>query len=223
MNHVISLKVQNFTIYSDHRPLELIISVPNKFRYDFNAYQFTNMPLKHKWKTDSSAKITEALNIPKFNDRIDAILHKCYDDSSEGSKSFNNDVTNFIKDLADETLAKSKGLSNRFKKRWFDAESLVSKRNLSKLAKKIPKHRYVEELSKNYYEQKKKHAKLLKSKKAKHILNLNQKIENGKVLDWSSFKRVKTENNHQPISLDTFNLYNFIYFSRTFIFYMVII
>ena len=94
------------------------------------------MPLKHKWKTDSSAKITETLNIPKFNDRIDAILHKCYDDSSEGSKSFNNDVTTFIKDLADETLVKSKGLPNRFKKRWFDAECLVSKRNLTKLVKK---------------------------------------------------------------------------------------
>ena len=77
MNHVISLKVQSFTIYSDHRPLELIISVPNKFRYDFNAYQYTNMPLKHKWKTDSGKKIIEALNTPKFNDRIDEILHKC--------------------------------------------------------------------------------------------------------------------------------------------------
>ena len=45
-------------------------------------------------------------------------------------------------------------------------------------------------------------------------MNLNQKIENGKVIDWSSFKRVKTENNHQPISLDTFDLYNFYLFFK---------
>ena len=214
MNHVISLKVQDFTIYSDHRPLELIISIPNKFRYDMNAYKYTNMPQKHKWKIDSSVNITQIQKTPKFNNRIDEILHKCYDKNSDGSKSFNKDVSCFIMDLADEALTKSKGLPNRFKKRWFDVECLVSKRNLARLAKKLPKHRYVEDLSNNYYDQKRKHSKLIKRKKSKHILNLNEKIENGKILNWSAFKKVKTENNQQSISLDTFDLYNLYLFLR---------
>ena len=130
------------------------------------------MPLKHKWKLDSAKKFDEAQNSPLFISELDEILVKKYGSSTEECQSMNNDLIKCLINLADKALAKSKGLPNRFKRRWFDYECFKSKQNLARLAKRLPKHRYVKELSHAYYDQKKQHANLIKSKKTKYLFNL---------------------------------------------------
>ena len=172
------------------------------------------MPLKHKWKRDSAEKFIEAQNKPVFDQRLENILLGTFEKSDIGCRSLNKEIIDDLTALADGVIPKIKGLPNRFKKRWFDKECLASRRSLARLAKKIPKHRHVEELQKQYYGNKKAYTKLIKRKKLKHMYNLNQKIESGKVFNWNAFKHVKNETNNNSNVLDNFDLYNFYLFFK---------
>ena len=123
------------------------------------------MPLKYNWKKDSIEKFVNAQRTITFTNRFDDILDEHYDNTENGCAKLNKSISDCLTDLADSVIAKSKGLPNRFKKRWFDKECLSSMRTLKKLAKKIPKHRYVEKLANEYYAHKKRYKKLTKSKK----------------------------------------------------------
>ena len=63
-----------------------------------------------------------------------------------------------------------------------------------------------------YYGLKKSYTKLLERKKCKHMNELKQLIENGKILNWQAFKHVKNETNNTTCMLDNFDLYKFYLF-----------
>ena len=82
-----------------------------------------------------------------------------------------------------------------------------SKRNLNRLARNLSKHTLTGN-NRIYYEQRNKHNNLIKSKKTEFLSRLNQSIENGHVLNWKMFKKLK-QTNENKITLDKYDLLNF--------------
>ena len=115
--------MRDFTTFSDHRPLELVISIPNKFRFEIAAYNFQKISQRHKWKNDSAEKFNEAQKTQEFDDKFDHILEHTYGNSTEGCEQLNKEIINPLTSIADSVIPKCKGLLNRFKKRWFEIKT----------------------------------------------------------------------------------------------------
>ena len=84
----------------------------------------------------------------------------------------------------------------------------MSKRNLCRLANRLGSHHCNKFLRKEYYSQRNKHTNLINKKKQHFLFLLNEAIEDGHVLDWKKFKRLKQENESSPL-LDKFDLASF--------------
>ena len=210
--HIISLKVSDFTQYSDHRPLCLDISIPNQFKFERLNITFSDVPKPYMWKPESKKAMQQLMSHPLNDQLLDQMLSMPFENSVEGSEKMNNEVVSLFIKFGDQVLTKSKGLPNRFKHRWFDIECLLSKRKIETAAKNLSKHRFYPDLAARYYDDKKVYSKLLRNKKLLHNISLNQKIQDGQVLDWKAFKKAKSSTNPNKgpsQTLDTFDLYNF--------------
>ena len=198
--HVNSLQVKEFTSYSDHCPLVLCLT----------TYEpFATMPNGFKWDNNNSPRdFMAALNDPDLCASLTGLMDTEFPCTVEGNKLINNTFINCIHRAAESSLKVKKPPKVTPHKKWFDFQCRLSKRNLNRLANRLGNHHTNKALRKEYYSQRNKHTNLVNKRKLEYLRLLNQAIEDGHVLDWKKFKRLKQENDSSP-NLDKYDLASF--------------
>ena len=149
-----------------------------------------------------------ALQSPEVVNNFNNIISSEYSCTLEGNKKLTEALTNCLHLAADASLKAKKIPKKLSRKKWFNHQCDISKRNLNRLANRLgnlPKNSL---LRKEYFKQRNKHSNLISNKKYQFLKNLNEAIEDGHILDWRKFKRLKQENDSSPL-LDKFDLASF--------------
>ena len=208
-DHVDSLQVKEFTSYSDHCPLVLNLTLFEPFVARFQLPDFSDIPLGYRWdNSNSKKKFMAALQSPEVVNNFNNIISSEYSCTLEGNKKLTVALTNCLHLAADASLKAKKIPKKLSRKKWFNHQCDISKRNLNRLANRLgnlPKNSL---LRKEYFKQRNKHSNLISNKKYQFLKNLNEAIEDGHILDWRKFKRLKQENDSSPL-LDKFDLASF--------------
>ena len=126
----------------------------------------------------------------------------------EGNHELNDAITNCLHSAADIALKVKKPPKTSAHKKWFDPQVNSSRRNLNRLANRLGSKHCNTILRREYYKQRNKHSNLVNSKKLSFLRKLNEAIEEGHILDWKKFKRLKQEHDTSPL-LDKFDLASF--------------
>ena len=207
--HVNSLQVKEFTSYSDHCPLVLSLTTYEPFTDSCVIPDFATMPNGFKWDNNNSPRdFMAALNDPDICASLTGLMDTEYPCTMEGNKLINNTFISCIHRAAESSLKVKKPPKVTPHKKWFDFQCRLSKRNLNRLANRLGNHHTNKALRKEYYSQRNKHTNLVNKRKLEYLRLLNQAIEDGHVLDWKKFKRLKQENDSSP-NLDKYDLASF--------------
>lgn len=217
--HVIYMKVNKLTVYSDHCSIEMKISLPIKLnenkdteqiRQRYNKYSTKTKLIEqiHKWDQNSHEKLQLVLN----TQNIKALLLEIGDDIektnqvieiSNKSKCINN-ITNKLS-LTLTTAAKqalgTKTKTNRIRKKkklkkWFDNDCFSLRKEMKSLLNSLNRHPYNKNICQKYYATRKKYKSTLKKKKRLYrnqlVSKLNEDFDKDPNSVWKTLKELKT-------------------------------
>ena len=206
------LQVRDFTPFSDHRPLQLQISIPH-FRSLLIPIGklFKRAPNRYKFPLTAKDQLINAQNNSNIIADSAKISEIAYPSTHKGSRDFNNELTNLLTKICDSCLSKTKPPKpSKLKfKPWFSITCRKAKRALNKAARIVSKFPNNTFLRTKYYKIKKSYKNLIKSTKYKYFRSVNSEIENGKVLNWKQFKKLKNMANKSSNEFDALDLENF--------------
>ena len=215
------MKILPFTEFSDHKPLSLSLSTsklnlitgslttladkyqpaPSRFIIDENSqYSFVKIQQDEKYKKQLNsifAIINDGIqnrdSVVELNDKYVKYLHSM---ASECFKSTNH---------------KNKNTSTKMQKNnpWFNWQCRLGKRELRRAANATNKFPNSEFLRQNYYKVKKSYKSLTNKHKNSYFNKLNSDIENGKVISWKQFKKLKMHKQSNSIEFDCQDMVNF--------------
>ncbi|KAL5248694.1 hypothetical protein ACHWQZ_G017775, partial [Mnemiopsis leidyi] len=130
--YVAHMKVLPFTIFSDHKPLELTLNfgTPNNLnRTPKNINElYEKAPLRYKMNADYLKTLQQTMQNEDHSSRTCRILEKEYSNDKNGAYSLNNDITNHFRSIADSCLQKTKHAAKNKsqslnKKPWFNTNT----------------------------------------------------------------------------------------------------
>ena len=135
-DHVDSLQVKEFTSFSDHCPLVLNLTLFEPFVARFQLPDFSDIPLGYKWDNSNSQKRFMAAlnNSPEVVNNLNNIISSEYSSTLEGNKKLTEALTNCLHLAADASLKTKKIPKKLSRKKWFNHQCDISKRNLNRLA-----------------------------------------------------------------------------------------
>ena len=207
--HVDSLQVKEFTSFSDHCPIVLNLTTFEPLEPAFTLPDFANMPAGFKWDaTHSHVQFKAALNSNAISEQLTEIVNSDLPTTSEGNSQINKRMVECLQSAGRTALKVKKTPQFPAHKKWFDFQCRLSKRNLGRLANRLGNNHCNSALRKEYFTQRNKHSNIVNKKRNAFLFNLNKAIEDGHVLDWKKFKRLKQENDSSPL-LDKFDLASF--------------
>jgi len=204
--------VQPFTIFSDHRPIRLRLSLLDKIQ-SIELCEEETFAIPKKYKTNPEG-LQELPNL--FNSRIDdatAILN----DQTTDTRVLGTIITAAIQNVADSCFGLTKppsSIKNNHNKPWQDSDCKSAKKTLSKKARttgKLPENEY---LRKQFYQQKKTYRKLINEKRRTFEREANKSIEDGKNINWAALKKIKSLKS-ENIAFDNFDIKTFKEFFST--------
>ena len=216
------LKVGEFTEYSDHKPLSLEMKceqvslfkpepIESKYqaapkRFIFNDDNKTSF--LESQKSDASIEFLSGLK--KSLGDVGNTTQQNITNVSQTIKEINTFFTTHIQTMASNCCKKTK---NVVKKRnnnnpWFNWQTRLAKRELKKATRATSKFPDSDFLRNNFYRVKSSYKKLLSKTKTKYFENLNNDIEDGKILSWQSFKKLKKQKTDK-INFDSHDMNNF--------------
>ena len=207
------MDIMPFTIFSDHKPLCIILNVgsmPYSKMGDLSDL-YDKAPLRYKF---NETVRTGYQHVQTTDDIITVrtqIEHKNYAPNISDTYQLNTDVVNYMYSIADKSLQKTKHPKPNIinKKPWFNHTCRAGKREINKCARIVTQHPDSEYLRKNYYKVRKQYKKLLSSHKTKYFDDLNKNIEQGKILNWKQFKRLKDQKSNNKPQFDSLDMSNF--------------
>ena len=97
--------------------------------------------------------------------------------------------------MAHSCLKTTKPVSSKKKNNpWFNHNCRTAKKELNKATRVTSKSKFPSSdfLRKNFYKTKKSYKKLINRTKNNYFYKLNKDIENGKILNWKQFKKLKS-------------------------------
>ena len=224
-----SFKVLDLTKFSDHRPCVCTLKLShNDVDADEILNSFQPAPTKYKWTENPSENGQMFLNAqkdPQFARRITDLAQKvCL--NKEEVVDLNEAVVGVYRDMADQVLQRPKQRTQRpFKRKtrrrprarpkspWFDATCIIAKRELNRLAKRYGKSPLDRELRESYYSKRRDYRKLVRQKKTKFVESLCHDIDEGRDINWSRFKKLKSFSS-KGTKLDVFDMINFCKFFK---------
>jgi exonuclease III len=228
VNH---MKVCDFTEYSDHKPLDLEIQCvnidietrkpleecydPAPKRYIFNEHNVNDFAEAQSSQhsldilrtlTDNLTNLTHPIDRPNSNNNTYSDTNsQLSTEIREVNDMFTKHLQGLANDCFKQTKAKKKRQSNN---PWFNWQARLAKRELGKATRATSKFPHSSFLRDNYYKVKKSYKTLLSSIKRDFYTQLNSDIENGKILNWQSFKRLK-QNKQKKLSFDSYDMDKF--------------
>ena len=230
-SHINYLKIQELTEYSDHKPLSMQLRfrhiIPNQFKPLESSYEpaparfifseENNTSFSESQKTEASQKILLSLN-----ECITSIENLKVDEDKklifQSVNDLNNKFTEHIHNLSSSSFKKTKNNTKKNKSNnpWFNWQARQAKKELRKATKVTSEFPSSDFLRENFYRIKGGYKKLLSKNKTNYFENLNKDIEDGKILNWHSFKKLKkhksSKHNFDSFDMDKFeNFYRNLY------------
>ncbi|KAL5258289.1 hypothetical protein ACHWQZ_G008954 [Mnemiopsis leidyi] len=214
-------KVLPFTEYSDHRPISTELNIkqisvsqlttlhetyekaPSRFIFnEENKDMFCNIQGR-----EASLNTVTNLNL-KIKDILDMNGEEA--DIEKAVKEVNNNITEHMRNLAEECFKKTKPLKNGLtsKKPWFNWGTRLAKREFRKATTSTDMFPQSEFLRHNFYKVKSKYKKYVNKTRNKFFEDMNTDIENGKVLNWQAFKKLKQQKTNEK-TFDSYDMKRF--------------
>ena len=198
-------KVKPFTIFSDHKPIETAILIEGPSDQEYFSSKTHRAPKRFKITDSGKSCFAQLQNNADF----EALLNEFAAKDHSNCESMNKDLTSILIKVSDKAFDSTKpwkeptngaGKSNH--KPWYDQDCLDSKRSLNKCLRGVNKLPESDYLRKNFYMRKKKYYRLLKTKKHSFFSDLNAKIEDGHLIDWTALKKLKTARTNNTTQFD---------------------
>ena len=221
---VTSMCVLSFTQFSDHKPLSLSIST-SQLNLNTNKSieaSYKPAPLRFTFDTDSKAKLLNIQQDEQYTRQLNNIKNMLTDfesghDNTNNITGLNDIYVKYLQDMASQCLNTTK-MNNTNKRKnknnpWFNWQCRLGKRELNKAARATSKFPSSEFLRLNYYKVKKSYKSLIKKHRDNFFDKINRDIENGKILNWQQFKRLKSHKSDK-IKFDSHDMNNFENFFR---------
>ena len=196
-------KVLPFTEHSDHRPISTELRInqilthqpsslhdeyekaPSRFIYSQeNKDQFLNIQ-----SDETSLRTIHEINANLQNASTIAACDK----AEKSIKAINDQITQHLRGMASQCFKSTKPKERKLKqnKPWYNWHTRIAKRelrNATNHANEFPSSDFLRE---NFYKVKHSYKKIHKNAQNKFFKSMNSDIENGKVLNWQSFKKLK--------------------------------
>ena len=216
------LKVLEFTHFSDHRPLSLQLKC-NKFptsQFGSLKETFETAPCRFIFNEENIDQFLEAQSdesskstIIKLNDDLNRICDSTIIDPKQREhhiKDINIQLASHLQTLASKCFKKTKPLTNELKTNnpWFNWKVRIAKREYRKATDAISQFPSSEFLRTNFYKVKGCYKKVVKRSTKEFFEKMNTDIEEGKVLNWQSFKKLKSQKT-EKLNLDSFDMNKF--------------
>ena len=210
------MSIKPFTPFSDHKPVSLTLSlynIPNHKLTDINS-TFSTAPVRFLFHENSRQALIDHQNSPEVISLRNNIENRhSVPNISASTSDFNSDFTNYLYNISSYCLKETKPNKpnkNKFEKHnpWFNHQCRLAKRELNKATRSVSNFPSSDFLRKNYYKVKKSYKKLLKNSKQKYFKKLNSDIENGCILNWQKFKRLKSKHQDE-LQFDGYDMLNF--------------
>ena len=220
--HTLSrMEVLPFTIFSDHRPLRITVSndileitpsLPINQVYD-------PAPTRYVYDNSGKANFMKIQTFNEFRERHNRIREELDLKNTEHIEhltrpditELNETYTTYLNDMADKCFKKTSILKNKkraSKQPWFNWACIKGKRLLNKAARTTSEFPESDFLREQFYSAKKEYRKLIKKHESRYYHNLNKQIEDGQVLNWNQFKRLKS-NKSDKTKFDGLDMSNF--------------
>ena len=218
------LKVQEFTEFSDHRPLSTELRC-NRFstkKYGSLKENYQLAPCRFLFNDENKEQFFEAQCEKPSMDFVDQ-LHKeieelsvninMTDDNNEREKkvkSINDKFTDHIRNMATKCFKQTKPPNKPFNSNnpWFNWRTRIAKRELRKATgatSNFPSSDFIRE---NFYFIKGCYKKIISKARNEFFERMNTDIEDGKVLNWQSFKKLKQQKN-EKLNFDSYDMNKF--------------
>jgi hypothetical protein len=220
-------KVGNTTAYSDHRPISAALTTD--CGTDFVAGdslkelegKLTLVPKPFKWTKDASTgfgtteKFKSAQNDPQFIQGLDTFLQKTIS-SADDVRNYNESIIMTYTNLASQVTSQKSGRRWTNKNKWFDWSCRKSKRLVCK-DERVKNKPHIDPMSvesnrSRFYLRKKEYRAQVRSKKGAYLFQRNEKINNGKNINWAALKDLS----YSCKDPDTFDLYDLVAFHKFF-------
>ena len=221
LNKVRYLKVGPLCQYSDHRPLSVALTINSSESMVTNIGTLCNgispAPLPYKWIRDSdpskdtATQYRVAQNDSVLTDSINNLMETNITSTAD-TISFNEEVTGILVSIADQVTAQKSGKPRTNKKKWFDWDCRLAKRNVNRVESKMDKQPFSQIIRDKHFLRKKEYRATVRSKKGAFLREVNQRINCSDGVNWSALKELSA--NYKDA--DTFDIYDLIAFHKFF-------
>ena len=137
LNDITYMKVNEYTPYSDHCPLELKLSLKHPISRDHFSFKFDSAPKRFKWNHDSSKLFNDKLNEDQTTQTIlDALQLNV--DNADDLLQLNSYVEKIFYNTAANTLTQTgKPPKWQNKNKWYDNDLRNLKREVSRSCRRL--------------------------------------------------------------------------------------
>ena len=214
--YISHMTVLPLTPYSDHRPLALRLTFPLKsYNKEYKQLHEIYKPTPRRFKIDTNSKsdLNSAMERPDIAIEGEHILNTQYNNTNADTYELNRVFTEHLQRIADIGLTKTKAPNYRKvtsinKKPWFSYATRLAKQDLTRATEIVSEFPSSDYLRINFYRVKKTYKKLLTNSRNHFFDKLNTDIETGKVLNWTQFKKLKTQKSTST-KFDSLDMENF--------------
>ena len=200
-------------MYSDHRPIATRLSFKLAFTASIHEYSFIKSPERFKWSEESSVAFRDALKTNNVDTTLRYIADISINNRESQSIELNDKFINSVIAASELSLAKTNSSKRTSRKKWFNKQCAVAKRNLQKSIRRMNKCVENKHLRDEYFKARRTYKNLLINSKLNYQANLNRDIENGKIIDWKNFKILK-QSFDDPEKFDSHDLAAFYEFFK---------
>ena len=216
-------KVLEFTEHSDHRPLSLEIRCKRFSLNKFSPLQDTYEPAPCRFIfnddnkdsficAQSSNSSKEVLNnLQSKIDEINTTETHNSDSLTASINSINNLFTEHLQNLATSCFKKTKPQCRKSLKSnnpWFNWQARLAKRELRKATSTTDSFPSSDFIRSNFYLVKGNYKRILSKSQTEFFSRMNTDVENGKVLNWQAFKKLKQQK-QDKINFDSYDMQKF--------------
>ena len=218
--NVLFLEVLPFTHFSDHCPVQLTMKT-NKISvteyqsidklYDVGPSRYIiHQSMKENF---TNAQETQEATLPlnELNDIISSFATQQPLPTREQISDVNLKFTKHLQDIANSCFKKTKSHITKKKKNsepWFNRSCKEAKKDLQKASRTASEYKQSEFLRVNFYHVKKFYRTLVDRYKKDFFDRMNKDIENGKIINWQQFKRLKQYRGNK-LDFDSLDMTNF--------------
>ena len=217
-------KVLDFTEHSDHKPLSVELRCNKmtlrKYRPLEESYQ--PAPCRFIFNDDNKdnfyhAQTTQTTinTINEINSEIDSLSTPANNNMEAQIQSINGKFTNHLRSMAKESFKQTKPARDTLKPNnpWFSWKARIAKREVRKAASTMNKLPASDFIRYRYYCVKSSYKKILSTSRNSFFAQLNTDIEDGKILNWRAFKKLK-RHKEEKVGFDSYDMDKFETFFR---------